>query len=141
MPDLTEQQRRFVLAYASGEGAIGNAAEAARRAGYSEKSAAEIGRQLLEKPHVKKAVDEAFKRQIGGGLAARAVGVLARILDDEAAPLKVRLDAAKTVLDRAGHGARPALADAPEADPLDGLSVAELQAMLDGLKRRPAGVH
>ncbi|MEZ5825232.1 MAG: terminase small subunit [Geminicoccaceae bacterium] len=139
MPKLTQQQQQFVVEYTSGLGAIGNASEAARRAGYSERSAAELGRQLLEKPHVRAAIDEAFKGQISGALAAKAVGVLSGILDDESAPVKVRLDAAKTVLDRAGLGAKPVVAE-PEAqeDPLEDFSVNELELLLAHFKRRPA---
>ena len=42
---LTDMQALFVLHFTSTHGAIGNASEAARRAGYSEKTAAEQGRR------------------------------------------------------------------------------------------------
>ena len=103
MRDLTEQQSEFVIAFTSTPGAIGNASEAARRARYSEKSARDIGQQLLAKPHVRAAIEEANRAQISGSLASKAVDVLRSIIEDEAAPLKIRLDAAKTVLDRSGH--------------------------------------
>ena len=64
MPNLTDQQQAFVTAFTSDPGAIGNASEAARRAGYSEKSARDIGRQLLAKPHVRAAVEEANRDQL-----------------------------------------------------------------------------
>ena len=99
---LNQQQEAFVLHFTSSPGSIGNAAESARRAGYSEKSARELGRQLLDKPHVQNAVTEANRRSISGTLATKAVDLLERVLDDEAAPIKVRVEAAKTVLDRAG---------------------------------------
>jgi hypothetical protein len=102
MRDLTPQQADFVVHYTSTPEAIGNAAEAARRAGYSEASAREIGRQLLDKPHVRAAVDEANRRAVSGRLTTKAVALLERVIEDEAAPLKVRVDAAKAVLDRAG---------------------------------------
>jgi phage terminase small subunit len=54
--ELTEKQRAFVLAFTSEPGAVGNASEAARRAGYSEQSARDIGRQLLDKLHVQAAI-------------------------------------------------------------------------------------
>lgn len=142
MPELTDQQQQFVLEYTSGTGTIGNASEAARRAGYSERSAAEIGRQLLEKPHVRVAIDKAFQDQIGSSLTAKAVGVLARVLDDEDAPIKVRLDAAKTVLDRAGFGAKPMTAEPEEKeDPLDALSIDQLQALLDHFEKQNEMAH
>lgn len=102
MRDLTPQQTEFVVHYTSTPEAIGNAAEAARRAGYSEASAREIGRQLLDKPHVRTAVDEANRRAVSGRLTTKAVALLERVIEDEAAPLKTRVDAAKAVLDRAG---------------------------------------
>ncbi len=103
MRDLTEQQQNFVTAFTSTPGAIGNASEAARRAMYSEKSARDIGQQLLAKPHVRAAIEEANRAQISGSLASKAVDVLRGIIEDENAPPKLRLDAAKTALDRAGY--------------------------------------
>ena len=130
MPNLNDQQQAFVTAFTSDPGAIGNASEAARRAGYSEKSARDIGRQLLAKPHVRAAVEEANRAQLGGALASKAVAVLASIIDDETAAPKLRLDAAKTVLDRAGYIA-PKAAESPkpesEADALDGMNLAQLK--------------
>src|SRR5438309_741957 len=72
---LTEQQQRFVTAFTIDPGAIGNASEAARRAGYSEHSAREIGRQLLDKPHVQVAIREANQRQISGQMATKAIAL------------------------------------------------------------------
>jgi phage terminase small subunit len=99
---LTEQQARFVAEFTSGKGAVGNRAEAARRAGYSPASASELGRQLLEKDHVRAAVDQALRDQIGADLAAQAIAVLREILEDEKAHPRLRLEASKTILDRAG---------------------------------------
>ena len=50
---LTEKQRRFVDYYIE----TGNASEAARRAGYSEKTAGWIGQENLQKPTIKAAID------------------------------------------------------------------------------------
>jgi phage terminase small subunit len=113
---LNEQQAAFVLHYTSTPGAIGNASEAARRAGYSEASANELGYQLLRKPHIREAVDEALRRQVTGPLAAKSVALLEKIIDDETAPQKVRLDAAKAVLDRAGWPNRPAAGPREQGD-------------------------
>lgn len=54
---LTEKQRRFVDYYVE----TGNASEAARRAGYSEKTAGWIGQENLQKPTIKAAVDARLK--------------------------------------------------------------------------------
>ncbi len=105
MASLTEQQQQFVNHFTSGDDCIGNGSEAARRAGYSDKSSREIARQLLDKPHVQIAVREANQKQISGQLATKAVALLERVIDDESVPVKIRVDAAKTVLDRAGFGA------------------------------------
>ena len=115
MRDLTEKQAAFVMAFTAEPGAIGNASEAARRAGYSKKSAAEIGRQQLEKPAVRAAIDEANRAQISGALASKAVDVLREIVNDKDAPQKLRLDASKTILDRAGFVA-PKAEERPQHD-------------------------
>lgn len=54
---LTERQRRFVEAFIE----TGNAAEAARRAGYSKKTAYSIGNENLKKPEIKYAIDRRMK--------------------------------------------------------------------------------
>lgn len=57
MQKLTEKQRRFVAAYIK----TGNAAEAARQAGYKASNADVMGRENLRKPTVRKALDERLK--------------------------------------------------------------------------------
>ena len=56
---LTPKQERFVQEYMVDL----NAAAAARRAGYSPKNADRIAYELLEKPHIKRAVIEATKEK------------------------------------------------------------------------------
>ena len=133
MRELNEQQAAFVAAFTSETGAIGNASEAARRAGYSPANARELGRQLLHKPHVRAAIDDANRAQISGALASKAVEVLLGILDDKTAAPKLRLDAAKTVLDRAGYIA-PKAEERPqpesEAEKLNKLSIEQLEAFV-----------
>jgi phage terminase small subunit len=141
MRELTDQQAGFVAAFTSDPGAIGNASEAARRAGYSTTSAREIGRQLLDKPHVRAAIDDANRAQISGKLATKAVEVLEGILNDEQAPPKLRLDAAKTVLDRAGFIAPKAEERQPEGSarkPINSMSKAELEQFVAEYRERQA---
>lgn len=57
MQKLTEKQRRFVNAYIK----TGNAAEAARQAGYKKKTADAIGRENLRKPTVRNAIEKRLK--------------------------------------------------------------------------------
>lgn len=68
---LTEKQRRFVDYYVE----TGNVSEAARRAGYSEKTAGWIGQENLQKPTIKAAID-ARLRELEGKRIANAAEVL-----------------------------------------------------------------
>lgn len=122
---LTDQQRQFVVHYTSDPEAIGNGAEAARRAGYSTNSAREIARQLLDKPHIRAAIEKANRDAISGRLSTKAVALLERVMDDESAPAKVRVDAAKTVLDRAGI-LPPSVAEQLRRARVDGKEVHEM---------------
>jgi hypothetical protein len=140
---LTEQQHRFVVEFTTSPGAVGNASEAARRAGYSEKSAAEIGRKLVEKLHVQEAIREAQNKLIGVSLASKAIDVLRGLIEDETAHPKLRLEAAKTILDRAGVIAprapdQPALAPPTKRFDLSGWTVADAEACLNEARARKA---
>ena len=89
---LTPRQQRFVDAYAL----CGNAAEAARRAGYSVKTAGQFGQENLKKPAIAAALaarqalyaDElqVTKEDVVGGLL-RAIG-LARAQENPAAMIQ-----------------------------------------------------
>ena len=57
---LTPKQQRFILEYPTD----GNAAAAARRAGYSAKTAKEQGYELLTKPHIFEAVQQVIQRHL-----------------------------------------------------------------------------
>jgi Terminase small subunit len=144
MARLTDQQLDFVTKFTSVPGAIGNASEAARQAGYSARSAAEIGRQLLEKAHVQDAIREANQRLISGQIATKAVALLEKVIDDESVNIKVRVEAAKTILDRGGFGAQGSGRDPrtnkhpsemTEAEMVDYL--ARLQRVIDAGARPP----
>ena len=133
--NLTDLQAAFVVAYTSAEGCRGKVKEAALAAGYSPKTAREIGRQALALPHVQAAIFEANKAQIGGPLLTLAVGVLRDILEDEKAPLKLRADAAKTILDRGGLPAvRAPDEPARRAKELEELSIYELETVIRDAK-------
>jgi phage terminase small subunit len=54
---LTEKQIRFADYYIE----TGNATESAKKAGYSENTAAEMGYENLNKPHIKQYIDEKLK--------------------------------------------------------------------------------
>ena len=56
---LTPKQQRFVSEYLQ----TGNATEAAKRAGYSEKTAFRIGAENLQKPAISRAIERAQERR------------------------------------------------------------------------------
>lgn len=97
---ILQQQRTFAEAYVAGGG---NATQAAISAGYSPVSARQTASRLLHLPHVQEAIRRVQAHTLRGRLASKALAVLERVLDDDGAPAGVRVDAAKTVLDRAGH--------------------------------------
>lgn len=84
-------------------------------------SKATVYRRMRD-PAVREAVDRERSAVVDSAvrslldLADRAVGVHARVMDDETAPLGARLRAAMSVLDRTGHsrGAEITIADARE---------------------------
>src|SRR5690349_16964511 len=102
-------QQMFVSTYVSNGG---NASKAARTAGYSEKVARITAYNLLRNPRMLAAVRLEQARVIGGKLSSLALGTLEEIMLDRKTSPAVRVDAAKTVLDRAGFVARGA--PAPE---------------------------
>ena len=71
MKSLTVKQRRFVDAYIE----TGNAAEAARRAGYKSRNADVMGRENLRKPTVRKVL-EARLKEIEDNRIAKAKEVM-----------------------------------------------------------------
>jgi phage terminase small subunit len=141
--DLTEQQAAFVHHYASDPECVGNGAASARAAGYGEKPARDMARQLLDKPHVRAAIDASLRAQISGRMAVKASRLLERVIDDEDAPLKVRVEAAKTILDRGGFVAPSAFEKAAEAAKREGkevtaLTLAEVRMQIATLTTTPA---
>ena len=93
---LTDKQRSFINHYLQ----CWNAAEAARRAGYSEKTARNIGYENLTKPHLREVIEERMKSN-----AMSADETLARLSDqarvDMGDFLDVRHSYAKVDLARA----------------------------------------
>ena len=131
--ELISQQQAFAEAYVLGHG---NATQAAVEAGYSPVSARQTASRLLHTPHVQEAIRRAQAHVLRGRLASKALGVLEKILDDDDAPAGVRVDAAKTVLDRAGLSAVrvPDVVDQYET-PLAQMTTAELEKVARALQR------
>ena len=134
----TDQQRTFAEAYVLG---CGNATQAAIDAGYSPASARQTASRLLHTPHVQDAIRRAQAHALKGRLASKALGVLEKILDDEKAPAGVRVDAAKTVLDRAGFAAARVPEDPyDDGPPLATMTLDQLNALVAELERAHAMV-
>lgn len=136
MDGLTEQQQRFVAEFVANGG---NGKQACVSAGYAAKSAHQEAYRLLRKPHVLDAVRKEQARVLGT-MSAKALHVLDQLLGDTEISPAVRLDAAKTVLDRAGYvSARtPAHAIAGDEKPLNEMSTDELRAYLGAIQAAQA---
>lgn len=131
--DLLTQQQAFAEAYVSGNG---NATQAAIQAGYSAISARQTASRLLHTPHVQNAIQRAQVVTLQGRLASKALGVLEKILDDDNAPPGVRVDAARTVLDRSGLAAFRGSLDLEQYEkPASEMSLAELDALAAALEK------
>jgi phage terminase small subunit len=94
-------QARFVEAFTSGPSA-GNGTKAAIAAGYSKRTAAQIGCQLLKLSHVVAAIDAVIREEISTTLTVQAVTVIRTIITDEKAPLKLRGEMAARVVEYSG---------------------------------------
>ena len=138
---LNAQQEAFVLHYTTTDGVAGNAAAAARLAGYSEKYAADLGRQLLAKPHVQAAIDAALREAIGTRLTVKAVAVIEGIIESKDASLKLRGDMAARVIEFSGLIERTKAQKAIETGLYIGKPLTEYtRAELDDLVRKGAEV-
>lgn len=104
MDGLTEKQQAFVVEYLK----CFNATVAAKKAGYSQKTAYSIGSELLNKPEIAQVIEN-HKKELIQELqnqfvvdAIMAKNVLLQILNDKNASNRDRITAAKDLLDRAG---------------------------------------
>jgi phage terminase small subunit len=114
----------------------GDASTAAQMAGFS-KPTADAWR-LLRIPHVLAAVDDAMKTALAQDAPA-ARHLLRQYVTDPKMNPKIRLDAAKTLLDRSGHIAPKARDERAEREKsLHEMSADELRAMVDRLETEVA---
>lgn len=101
--ELTAKQRKFIGEYLQ----CMNATEAAKIAGYSEKTGYSIGHRLLRNPVVKKAINDELEELYESqkrtfiGLSEDAINALHDIIMHGRG--LARVNAANSVLDRAGH--------------------------------------
>lgn len=125
---LNEQQKSFVEEYVRNGG---NAAEAARTAGYNP----DTGKALLTNHKVREAVELKRDTDIKTNGATQAWRVMQSLLTDPAAPAQVRFQAARWTLEASGHGlsavaAALAVGNRGKKD-LHDMSVSELQEIAD----------
>ncbi|MFO1158055.1 MAG: terminase small subunit [Reyranellaceae bacterium] len=132
MRELTEQQKIFCREYASNGG---NGADAARKAGFSERSAGKYAYQLLEKTHVLAAVQREQRRAFTE-LASIALGQVRALLLDGKTPVNARIELAKMSFDRAGLAAIPAEEESGRLDEIGSKDLRHLSA--DELERMAA---
>lgn len=106
---VDEQRRRAFVAHVV---AGSSPTKAATLAGYG--SEGRNGPRMLAEKSIQDAIRSHLLGRISGELAPKAVEILAGILDDPTATPKIRLDAARAILDRAGYIA-PKAQDADRA--------------------------
>ena len=123
---LTEKQGRFVAAYVANGGQAQAAAEAA---GYQ--AAGSEGWRLMQIPHVQTALHDARQKKLSN-LATSGLALIEGIIrGTEEAPVKIRFEASKFVIQLAGHVA-PKAGDAQETDekPMEEWTIEELEAFV-----------
>lgn len=133
MAHLTQQQRDFAAQMVL---TGGNGAEAARRAGFATDSAPQAAYRLMRLPHIQATVRTEQERILKGHLASKALYVLEKIMDDENAPAGARVDAAKTVLDRAGLPALRQTEITVLEKPMGEMSAQELESFLNAAREK-----
>lgn len=94
------RRQRFVIAYAE----CGNASEAARRAGYSEKTAGQQGEQLLKNLEIQEAIKSLANTSMSDGIATAEdrQRFWSAVMQDQAQEMKDRLRASELLGKRQG---------------------------------------
>jgi phage terminase small subunit len=133
---LTERQSNFVASFVES----GDAHNAALEAGYSPATARTAGTEILCVPHVAQAVARAVAQRLAMSVPM-ALAVIEELSSNKNISPKVRLDASKAILDRAGFVPPRAAAnriDEPEKS-LHEMSLDELKALANRLDDELAG--
>lgn len=132
---LNQRQAQFVEAYVE----LGDPHRAALQVGYATTTAVAASSQILNLPHVALAIARAVRQRLVAA-APMALKLLIATVQDENCPRRVRVEAARHLLDRAGHvpaKARPV--DSGSATPLHELSTDQLRALATKLEDEIAG--
>lgn len=133
MPEMTDKEDDFVLEFVQ----TGDAVRAASVAGYAQPEIQ--GRAIARRPRVAAAIRIETTRRMQH-MAPVALTVLDKIMRDEKAPAGARVDAAKTILDRANYVSDPKRTDRSDDNkPLAEYSVEELERLVERLEEQRAG--
>lgn len=128
MPEMTDREDDFVMHFVQ----YGDAIKAAEAAGYAQ--AGVQGRAIARRPRVAAAIRIETTRRMQH-MAPVALTVLDKIMRDEKAPAGARVDAAKTILDRASYVSDPKRSDrSDEIKPLAEYSMQELEDLVQRLE-------
>ena len=131
---LTDKQADFVRFHGQGM----NGTQAAIACGFPKSSASQRAYELLHTPHVLAAISTAARRRLISD-APTSIRVL-QYLRDNATSEKVRVEAARTLLDRAGLIApRAAAPDTSREVSLHEMSLADLRELAEKLESELAG--
>lgn len=122
---LTDKQNQLVMNIARGSDAV----SAALLSGYATATALGVS-QTLKLPHVRAALMDELGRVLQMEAAPLALSVLLKLTEDEGTSARVRVDAAKILLDRAGFAPKPGGNQEIEKT-LAEMSPAELRAFID----------
>lgn len=123
-PVLTEKQKRFIDYYIE----TGNATEAAKKAGYSRKTAKAAGYENLTKPYLKSAIDERLK-----ALEEKRVADAREVLIHLTAALRGEIEEEVIVCEGVGEGVSKARTIKKHLSARDRLKAAELLMRRYGL--------
>lgn len=131
---LTDMQSAFVRFMSE----TGNGPDSAKRAGFRPDHAAAAFYDLMRVPHVLAALQSEVRRNLVAD-APMARRVIVEIANNAEISPKVRLDAAKILLERAGHVAPRAAAEKPADQPLHEMTTDQLRELAGRLEDEIAG--
>ena len=121
---LNEKQKKFIEEYVI----CSNATEAAKKAGYSKKTAYSIGQENLKKPEIKKAINEYLKK-----IQDEKIADAKEVLQHLTSVLRGQQMEETIVIEGQGNGISKARKIKKEISPRDRLKAAELLGKRYGL--------
>jgi hypothetical protein len=126
MSTVTELQARFAIAFANNGG---KATEAAIEAGYSEKSAKDLGRRAFETPHVQELIMLELNR-LRSRAGAVGLAAVVEVAQSDKAPAAAKVSAGRTLMEFAGMLSAKDIGDAQRRGE-NGAPAPDYRAILD----------